>query len=296
VPVRHKTNKKACIHALRLAKAKLGESPSRKEYNKLGLSPSSTTIMRQFGGWNAAKEEAGLDTTPAKGGPNIQPPPIDADSEIQRQWEKLSVDQRWYYRNTESSWERKRRRREDHRSWVREQKSKYGCDRCGKDNPEYLDFHHDDPKTKADTVSELVTSGVSLNRIRKEISYCTILCANCHTKEHNEIDHIQNWDEITSGQDATELSVSKGDIRDSDDSSLNREQRLRTWSHAYKKSRGCSRCGEKASICLQFHHTSDEKSMGVGEMINNCMPTSKILSEVEKCTVLCANCHRMAHT
>lgn len=51
----------ACLKALEDVAAKLGHSPTIMEYTKHRSIPSSTTIAREFGSWNAAKKEAGLE-------------------------------------------------------------------------------------------------------------------------------------------------------------------------------------------------------------------------------------------
>lgn len=50
-----------CIDALKQAADRLGKSPSRAEYDELGILPGSTTICRRFNGWAEAKQAAGLE-------------------------------------------------------------------------------------------------------------------------------------------------------------------------------------------------------------------------------------------
>lgn len=59
------------------------------------------------------------------------------------------------------------------------------------------------------------------------------------------------------------------------------------------KSNGCIVCGEKDQACLDFHHLHN-KSFTIG---NQCKDKgiSSIKNEVDKCVVLCANCHRKLH-
>ena len=66
-----------CIDALLAATERLGKSPTMAEYDTLKQKPASGTIMRVMGGWNAAKEAAGLPTyDPGEGGgTEIQPKP-----------------------------------------------------------------------------------------------------------------------------------------------------------------------------------------------------------------------------
>jgi hypothetical protein len=64
--------------------------------------------------------------------------------------------------------------------WKREK----GCKRCGITNPRVLDFHHRNPKDKLFTVSNM--RGYALDRLRKEVDKCDVLCANCHRMAEHE--------------------------------------------------------------------------------------------------------------
>ena len=57
----------------------------------------------------------------------------------------------------------------------------------------------------------------------------------------------------------------------------------------------CSRCGYDASpSALEFHHIIPaEKEYAWDEMRK--MAWSKVLEELEKCILVCANCHREVH-
>ena len=60
------------------------------------------------------------------------------------------------------------------------------------------------------------------------------------------------------------------------------------------KSKGCIICGEKETACLDFHHLNpSEKDFQVSALNNKGLKT--ILAEIEKCVILCANCHRKLH-
>ena len=54
------------------------------------------------------------------------------------------------------------------------------CVKCGYDKLPALDFDHLDPATKEYNVSQLISSGCSLERLMNEIAKCRILCSNCH--------------------------------------------------------------------------------------------------------------------
>jgi hypothetical protein len=61
-----------------------------------------------------------------------------------------------------------------------------------------------------------------------------------------------------------------------------------------KISKGCQKCGyDKRAISLDYHHTDkDSKNMSVAERISRGHSKQNIIKEVERCRVLCANCHR----
>jgi len=63
----------------------------------------------------------------------------------------------------------------------------------------------------------------------------------------------------------------------------------------YKLQHPCQ-CGEGDPCCLDFHHIDGEsKEMAVSEMVANRYSLNKVKAEVEKCVVLCRNCHAKLH-
>lgn len=60
------------------------------------------------------------------------------------------------------------------------------------------------------------------------------------------------------------------------------------------KSGGCVDCGETDPVVLDFDHVSGRKSAGVSRMRTSSLP--KLLTEIAKCEVRCANCHRRVTT
>jgi hypothetical protein len=59
-----------------------------------------------------------------------------------------------------------------------------------------------------------------------------------------------------------------------------------------KQSRGCTDCGEKNPIVLDFDHLFDKK-YNISRMVHDGFSWKAILKEVAKCEVVCANCHRI---
>jgi hypothetical protein len=68
----------------------------------------------------------------------------------------------------------------------------------------------------------------------------------------------------------------------------------RLWFQEYKTHLQCKNCTENNPVCLCFHHRDpNEKDFGIGQM--KTMSESRILEEIAKCDVLCANCHLKLH-
>lgn len=57
----------------------------------------------------------------------------------------------------------------------------------------------------------------------------------------------------------------------------------------------CSKCGGKFPSCVyDFHHRDpEEKDRSPGLMMS--LSDSKLFAELDKCVLLCANCHRIEH-
>ncbi|WP_343773037.1 homing endonuclease associated repeat-containing protein [Natronoarchaeum mannanilyticum] len=181
------TTERECLDALREAADLLGESPTKAQYERLDVTPSSSTIVRHLGGWNAAKERAGLETANSRGS-RLDPKPDDVEIPEDVEWSNLSADQRWHYRHVETNRERTLTRRAANRAWLYEYKHfNCECERCGEETPACLDFHHPDHVEKEMEVGKMVTYGYSRERLLDEIEKCVVLCANCHRKEHYPI-------------------------------------------------------------------------------------------------------------
>ena len=61
--------------------------------------------------------------------------------------------------------------------------------------------------------------------------------------------------------------------------------------YEYLKNHSCIDCGEKDIIVLEFDHLHD-KIYSVSDMVRRLYSFEKVLEEIDKCVVRCANCHR----
>lgn len=65
----------------------------------------------------------------------------------------------------------------------------------------------------------------------------------------------------------------------------------------YKNKLKCEICGEDEMICLDFHHLNPKEKEGDIShlLLKQNRSFKRVLEEVEKCVVLCSNCHRKVH-
>lgn len=63
-----------------------------------------------------------------------------------------------------------------------------------------------------------------------------------------------------------------------------------------KGSIGCAKCGDVRSYVLDFHHKDPSiKDANIARMTSNKNRLEDIQKEIDKCVVLCSNCHREFH-
>ena len=75
-----------------------------------------------------------------------------------------------------------------------------------------------------------------------------------------------------------------------------RKAKTRAWFNELKATLSCMLCPETASACLDFHHRDpSDKRYGIADMVSNAHSIKSILKEIEKCDVLCKNCHAKLH-
>ena|SRR5215207_2819089 len=73
----------------------------------------------------------------------------------------------------------------------------------------------------------------------------------------------------------------------------NQKQRIRETILSYLENRSCIICDEKDPIVLEFdHRVHSEKKFSIGEAASKAVTLKALAEEMEKCDVLCANCHR----
>lgn len=99
----------------------------------------------------------------------------------------LSADH--YQRNKQHFLDKRKRKEDTTRRFLFDHLSSHPCE-CGEDNPVLLEFAHLNGKEKSFSLCVAVKNGYSIERIKREIAKCRILCVRCHRLETAE---QQGW-------------------------------------------------------------------------------------------------------
>lgn len=141
------------------------------------------------------------------------------------------------------------------------------CNICKIKNPLLLEFHH------TGTDKEVEINRISTcrwSRIEAEIKKCILLCKNCHNALHYPI-------------------------------SKTKYQKNKILFLKYKNTDHCIKCGYKESNCsLNFHHCSGKKEFAISKATHRHLKfisdiNQEIKDELDKCIILCFNCHVLEH-
>lgn len=144
------------------------------------------------------------------------------------------------------------------------------CELCEEDNFIKLCFHHRDGHDKEFQISS--KSKLSYNTLIEEAKKCQVLCQNCHRELH-----YQN------------------------EPKYKNSRRIDKKIYLEYAGNVCKSCGyNKCPAALTFHHIDpSEKKFWIGglsERMNSIYELSEIIkNEINKCELLCSNCHVLCH-
>ena len=75
-----------------------------------------------------------------------------------------------------------------------------------------------------------------------------------------------------------------------------RQIERREWYDNFKKTLKCEICGEDHPATIDFHHKDEKtKTNGITQMLSGNYSIKRIKEEIDKCQILCSNCHRKLH-
>ncbi len=146
-----------------------------------------------------------------------------------------------------------------------------GCLVCGYSRRLGLTFHHRDKKTKSFTIAKGLS--FSWQRLKKEIDKCDLLCGNCHAELHFNEEKTQR----------RKIRIDRARFHKIKQECLDYRGGI------------CVVCGyNKCQAALHFHHR--DPLMKKFELGSNKKPLRKVKDELDKCDILCANCHLELHS
>jgi len=162
--------------------------------------------------------------------------------------------------------EANRRKRHERYNRIRKLKESFPCSMCGNFFPYYvMDFHHRTKETKVAEVQALVKSLVFWTQVEAEIAKCNLVCTRCH--------RLETYHGITC-------------------------YRTRQYHHHRAildelKRTPCLDCGKTFDPCqMDFDHTGEAlKVANISQLAAG--PMADLVSEIAKCHLVCANCHRI---
>lgn len=70
------------------------------------------------------------------------------------------------------------------------------------------------------------------------------------------------------------------------------KDRVRAYIKAHLEANPCVDCGETDPIILEFDHVGDDKHFNISDATRHGYGMKKLIAEMAKCEVRCANCHR----
>lgn len=110
----------------------------------------------------------------------------DKDRYQSEEWKEYqrTYQRGWHQRNRVKRLSRIYERKAATYEYVQAIKKQLCCADCGERHPAVLQFHHLNAKDKTFNIADAARNGISLDRIKKEIEKCVVLCANCHIIRH----------------------------------------------------------------------------------------------------------------
>lgn len=173
-----------------------------------------------------------------------------------------------------------RRRYAERRMWFDDMKRGVPCADCGDVFEScVMDYDHRPGEGKSFCISSRITT-FTKERILEEIAKCDLVCARCH--------RIRTVERIRAEAPPDEELPQKGNA-----ARQRRANRKRRALLDEQKSKPCADCDGKFSPeVMEFDHRPGEtKSFNIGSMKR--LSIKKLMREIEKCDVVCANCHRL---
>lgn len=196
----------------------------------------------------------------------------------------------YYAKNREAEIDRVTRRQRATLAWLRELRT-VPCADCGENFPPHvMDFDHREPSTKSFNLGGSTAMLKSRAALLEEIAKCDIVCANCH--------RARTYTAFMAGTIRPPSFMPRA-VGGTDEQRRCREKWSRKWSEHSGLLRAfrlgpCFDCGRSFDwFAMEFdHRAGTDKVAGVTRLAGQ-VSLKRLLEEIEKCDIVCANCHRM---
>ena len=182
------------------------------------------------------------------------------------------------------------------------------CECCGYNNsPCALEFHHKDPTKKEFSIGDKGRHK-NIKKQKKEVEKCFLLCSNCHRETHYGL-HPEYLDEVIKEIEKGDVvcTTCGGEFTKDNYSGHNKQCNQCIAKHVREYYRSiklecvnylggkCEKCNYSTSQCaMDFHHRDPgEKDFKISKHLKKFGDSHK--KELDKCMLLCSNCHRETH-
>ena len=194
---------------------------------------------------------------------------------MRNRFDQTAYNKRYYAMNKGEERARVERRRQAMIQTLRRLRE-VPCVDCGESFPPYMmDFDHRDPTTKVGNVTWMAGKAAS-RRVLAEAAKCDIVCANCHRLR-------------TIKRSVCPLTPPSGRRTEY------HRKRWRADMAFLRQVRDvpCAECGRYfGPEVMEFDHRDPtEKAFEVTRFVGR-KPREALVAEIQKCDVVCANCHR----
>jgi hypothetical protein len=170
------------------------------------------------------------------------------------------------------------------------------CADCNKSdlNLSCYDFHHKSVDSKEYQLTSMFHA-FDFERLTPELDKTVMICSVCHRRRHSVDGYAGHKKRDIRSDNYVALSPSKTrEAKAAYAREFSSKNRKLSFDYLGAK---CKKCGfDDPLICLyDFHHLDDEKksfNIAAGVVKYNF---TKIKSELDKCVLLCSNCHREVH-
>lgn len=197
--------------------------------------------------------------------------------------------------------------------WMVEYKGGCCCS-CGfKSSVAALSFHHRDPAKKAFAIAG--NHGRSVRALTEELDKCVLLCLNCHFESHARDEPLEPRPRLQRHRPVSDKDkLCRCGVCGREYVHDWRKGHTRRVCNSCRSNRGgrmarqelkrrlvetmggsCTRCGYSRCLrALCFHHV-DETSKHFSFAGNHLRSWQALTAELEKCVLLCQNCHVIVH-